>query len=162
VKRVAAFAIVMLVARAGAQRENGWELRIPERLELQPGTSGSLQVSIAIDRGLAISKDAALILDLAPDSAVTVKRRRLGRTDAVDPDADGPRFSIAVHADTPGDYALKLHLRFWLCGNKVCRPIDARRTIAISVAQPPAPPPPPDAAPAIDAPTDGPGRHRPK
>jgi hypothetical protein len=31
-----------------------------------------------------------------------------------------------------GDFTVKLHLRFWLCGTKVCRPIDARRTIAVA------------------------------
>jgi hypothetical protein len=155
-RRLVALAIVTCVVRAEAQRESGWELHVPDRIELQPGTSGSLAISLAIDRGLAISKDAALILDVAPEGSVTVKRRRLGRADAVDPDADAPRFQIAVHGESAGDFALKLHLRFWLCGNKVCRPVDARRTVAVSVAQPPAPPPP-DAG--VDAPVDA-GRHR--
>jgi hypothetical protein len=76
------------------------------------------------------------VLDLAPDAGLAVKRRRLGRGDAVDPDADAPRFSIAVHAAAPGDYTLKLHLRFWLCGKQTCRPIDARRSVAVTVAAP--------------------------
>jgi hypothetical protein len=140
--------VVVLVARADAQREAGWELKVPERVELAPGASGTLPITLALDRGLVLSKDAALILDLAPDAGVTVKKRRLGRADAVDPDADAPRFQVAVRADAAGDFTLKLHLRFWLCGSKLCRPVDARRTVAVAVA---APPPP---APAVDAGVD--------
>ncbi|MDB4954529.1 MAG: hypothetical protein JWO36_2098 [Myxococcales bacterium] len=154
-KRLLGLAILVFTTRADAQPDTGWELRVPDRLEIQSGTSGSLVVSLAIDRGLAISKDAAIILDLAPEGALAVKRRRLGRADAVDPDAEAPRFQVAVHADVPGDFALKLHLRFWLCGNKSCRPIDARRTIAVSVPAPAAPPS--DAG--VDAPADA-GRRK--
>ncbi len=120
------------VARA---ETSGYELRVPERVELHPGDAGTLAVAISVDRGRTISKDAGLILDLAPEGSVTVKRRRLARTDAVDPDADEPRFAIAVRADAAGDYAIKLHLRFWLCGARVCRPVDARRTVAVAVTQ---------------------------
>jgi hypothetical protein len=130
-------ALALLLVASTAYADAGWELRAPERVELVAGASGTLPISIAVDRGHAISKDAGLILDLAPEGAVTVKRRRLARTDAVDPDADEPRFAIPVHADAAGDFAVKLHLRFWLCGAKVCRPIDARRTIAIAVTAPP-------------------------
>jgi hypothetical protein len=35
-----------------------------------------------------------------------------------------------------GEFTLKLHVRFWLCGTKVCKPVDARRTVAVSVAKP--------------------------
>ena len=151
--------LVGLGARAEAQHETGWELHVPDHLELPSGTSGTLALSIAIDRGLTISKDGGLILDLAPEGALTVKRRRLGRADAVDPDAEAPRFQIPVHGEGSGDFALKVHVRFWLCGDKVCRPIDARRTIAVTVVPPPSPAAPPDAGvdgpPALDA-----GRHR--
>jgi hypothetical protein len=125
---------------ARAQRER-WELRVPERVELIAGASGTLPIELAVDRGLHVSKDAAIIVDLAPDSALAIKRRRIGRADAIDPDADAPRFAIAVRAETAGDFTMRVHLRFWLCGQKVCRPIEARRNVAFAVAAatPPAP-----------------------
>jgi hypothetical protein len=147
--KLGSFVVLGLVLALGlelsahADPSAGFELHVPERVELRAGESGTLSLSISIDRGRAISKDANLILDLAPDGALSVKRRRLGRGDAVDPDADEPRFAIPLRAGSPGDFAIKLHLRFWLCGGKVCRPIDARRTIVVAVAVAPAP----DAAP---------------
>jgi hypothetical protein len=148
---VALLALVLLVARVDAQ-DTGWELRIPERVELTPGTSGTLPITITIDRGRSISKDAGVMIDLAPEGAVTVKKRRLARTDAVDPDADAPRFAVPLRAEAAGDFTLKVHVRFWLCGSKVCRPIDARRSVTVAVTAPAAPPvdagvdaPPPDA-----------------
>jgi len=139
VKAALAFALVLAVtAPARAER---WELKIPERLELVAGAGGPLPINVSLDRGLRISKDAAIILDLAPDSAIGLKRRRLGRADAVDPDADAPRFSVALRTDTAGDFSVKVRIRFWLCGSKVCRPVEARRNVAISVTAAPTPTP---------------------
>jgi hypothetical protein len=132
-----ALAILLAAAPASAQTPSSWELKIPERVELAAGVSGTLPIAIVIDRGLTISKDAALILDLAPDAGVTIKKRRLGRGDAIDPDADSPRFAIALHAAAAGDYAIKTHLRFWLCNAKTCRPIDVRRSVAVAVSASP-------------------------
>jgi hypothetical protein len=138
--RVALLAVVLLVARANAQNP-GWELRIPERVELVAGASGTLPITLTVDRGRTISKDAGVMIDLAPEGGVQIKKRRLGRGDAVDPEADAPRFAVPVRADAAGDFALKLRVRFWVCGSKVCRPIDARRTVQIAVTAP-APTPP--------------------
>jgi hypothetical protein len=131
VKRLAL--LIVLSARvAAAQDPVGYKLDVPEHLDFAVG-DGSLPITIAIERGQTVSKDAGLTLDIAPDAGVVVKRRRLARTDAIDPDEDSPRFAIPVRGDAPGDFTLKLHLRFWLCGMKVCRPIDARRTVTIRV-----------------------------
>jgi hypothetical protein len=148
VKRFALAAVVLFVARVDAQ-DTGWELRIPERVELTTGTSGTLPITITVDRGRTISKDAGVMIDLAPEGAVTIKKRRLARTDAVDPEADAPRFAVPLRAEAAGDFALKVHVRFWLCGSKVCRPIEARRSVTVAVTSP-APAAPPDAG--VDAP----------
>lgn len=126
-------ALLLAAAPAAADR---WKLEVPERIELVAGAGGALPIALQLERGLRVSKDAAIIVDLAPDAAIGVKRRRLGRTDAVDPDADAPRFSVALRADTPGDFTVRVHLRFWVCGQKVCRPAEARRNVAVMVASP--------------------------
>ena len=131
--KAALVGVLLFAARADAQRDAGWELRIPERVELVAGASGTLPITFTLDRGRTISKDAGLVIDLAPEGSVQIKKRRLGRTDAVDPEADAPRFAVPVRAEATGDFAVKVHVRFWLCGQKVCRPIEARRSVIVAV-----------------------------
>jgi hypothetical protein len=128
-------ALLVLLLLTAAAHADTWELKIPERVELTAGTSGTLPISLAVDRGKSISKDAGIVLDLAPEGGgVTVKKRRLGRGDAVDPDADAPRFSVPLRAEAAGDFSLRVRLRFWVCGQKVCKPVDAKRSVVVSVA----------------------------
>ncbi len=126
-------ALLLLLVAAPALADD-WKLEVPERVELAGGT-GTLPLSIVLERGHTVSKDAGLVLDLAPEGGVSVKRRRLGRGDAIDPDEDAPRFAIPLRAEAAGDFTIKLHLRFWVCGTKVCKPIDARRTVTVSAAR---------------------------
>jgi len=132
-------ALALLLVASTAYAEAGWELRVPERVDMQVGSGGSLPIAIAVDRGQSISKDGGMILDLATDG-VSIKKKRLSRADAVDPDADAPRFAVPIRAEAAGDFTIKLHLRFWLCGQKVCKPIDARRTIAVAATAAATPP----------------------
>jgi hypothetical protein len=113
----------------------GWEVRIPDKVELAVGSGSALPIAISVDRGLTISRDAALIVDLDTGSGsdVIIKRRRLGRADAVDPGADEPRFTVPLRAEGSGDRTVGVRVRFWLCGGRVCRPIDVRRSVALTV-----------------------------
>ena len=120
-------------APAGAQRDAGWDVRVVERIEVAVGQAAPLAIAVAVDRGLTVSRDAAVIVDLAPDDGVTVKKRRLGRGDAVDPEADAPRFAAPVRGDSPGAHEVRLRVRFWLCRSRTCRPIDVRRITTVSV-----------------------------
>ncbi|MDB4960933.1 MAG: hypothetical protein JWP01_932 [Myxococcales bacterium] len=147
-------AALVMGAPAEAQRQPGWEVRVPERIELVPGASGALAISIAVDRGLTVSKDGAVIVDLAAPAGVTLRKRRLGRGEAVDAEADAPRFAVPVRANEVGEHTIKIRTRFWLCGGRSCRPIDVRRTAVVVVAAPPPPPPPPQVDAGVDAPPD--------
>jgi len=131
VRLILALLFVASTAIAGP----GWELHVPERVEVAAGSAGTLPIDISVDRGQTISKDAGLVLDLVPDGGVSLMRRRLSRADAVDPDADAPRFAVPLRGEAAGDYTLKLHLRFWLCGTKVCKPVSAHRTVTVSVSK---------------------------
>ena len=139
--RIALVAALALTARAEAQRQPGWEVRVAERVEVAVGTGGSISISIAVDRGLTVSKDAAVIVDLVAPAGVTVRKRRLGRGEAVDPEADAPRFVVPVRATDVGEHAVKIRVRFWVCGGKACRPVDVRRAAVVAVAPAPAVPP---------------------
>jgi hypothetical protein len=127
-------AALLLIASIAQAQPAGWELKLPDKLEVAAGQVGTLSLSIAVDRGLSISRDAGLIVDLAPEPGVTIKKRRLGRGDAVDPEADAPRFAVPVHADA--DAAIQVHVRFWLCAARTCKPVDVKRQVAVTVTQP--------------------------
>jgi hypothetical protein len=142
VKRLCLLAALALTARAEAQRQPGWEVRVADRVEVAAGTGGAIAISIAVDRGLTVSKDAAVIVDLVAPPGVTLRKRRLGRGEAVDPEADAPRFAVPVRATEAGDHAVKIRVRFWVCGGKACRPVDVRRSAIVAV---------PAAAPPVDA-----------
>ena len=144
--RLVLLAALAIAARAEAQRQPGWEVRVADRVELAPGGSGAISISIAVDRGLTVSRDAAVIIDLVAPAGISLRKRRLGRGEAVDPEADAPRFAVPVRATEPGEHAVKIRVRFWVCGGKACRPIDVRRAAVVAVTAPPPPPPPPDAA----------------
>lgn len=130
---VLALMVALSAAPAWAQ-EAGWDLRVTPRLEVVTGATGQLTFALAVDRGLTVSKDAAVLVDLDPDAGVTVKKKRLGRGDAVDPEADAPRFAINVRGDTAGEHAVRLRVRLWLCRTHSCRPVEARRVITVAVS----------------------------
>ena len=133
----AAWAVLFVAGVAVAQpRQPGWEVRVAETVAVAVGESGAISIVIAVDRGLTVSRDASVIVDAQADPGVTVRKKRLGRGDAVDPEADAPRFSIAVKGDTPGEHAVKLRVRFWVCGGKSCRPIDVRKSAVVAVTAP--------------------------
>lgn len=125
--------LVLLGGPAAAQRDLGYDVRIAERVDVAAGQTASLTVTIAVDRGLSVSRDAPVILDLVPGPGVVIKKRRLGRGDAVDPEADAPRFAVPVRGEAAGEHVVPVHLRFWLCRTRICRPIDVRRTAAVVV-----------------------------
>lgn len=131
----ASLALLALAATADAQPAN-WEIKLPDKVEAAQGATVQLPITIAVDRGFSVSKDGPVLIDLAPDPGLTIKKRRLGRPEAVDPEADVPRFVVPVRADTAGDHLVKLRIRLWLCGAKVCRPLDVKRQTTVTVTAP--------------------------
>jgi len=143
-RRVAIGGALVVVASVATARDADpapaprWEIRVPDRLEVEAGATVQLPISIAVDRGLSVSKDGPLWIDIAPERGLHVKKLRLSRRDAVDPGADLPRFEIPVRGDEAGDHPTRLRIRLWLCGAKVCRPLDVQRRATISVHPKPA------------------------
>jgi hypothetical protein len=127
----ALFVLVLLTSAAHAQ---GWEVRVPDKVEMVAGEPGTLPIAIAVDRGSVISKDAPVILDVIAASGVTTRKPRLGRPDAVDPEADAPRFAVPLKAATAGEHLVKIRLRMWLCGGRSCRPLDVKKQATIVVS----------------------------
>jgi hypothetical protein len=126
-------ALLVLVLLATAAHAQGWEVRIPERVELVLGEPGTLPIAIAVDRGFVISKDAPVIVDVSAVSGVSTRKPRLGRPDAVDPEADAPRFAVPLKTAAAGEHVVKIRVRMWLCGGRSCRPLDVKRQATVVV-----------------------------
>ena len=136
--------VLALLVLTGVAHAQGWDARVPDKVTMIAGQPGSLEIAIAVDRGLVISKDAPVSVDVVLPAAVTTRTPRLGRTDAVDPQADAPRFAVPLKSTTPGEYAVKIRLRMWLCGGRSCRPLDVKKqAVVVVTAQNPTPTPPP-------------------
>lgn len=132
-------AVLLSLLIAQTAHAQGWEVRIPEKVEVTLGEVATLPIAIAVDRGLVISKDAPVIVDVtATPASVSTRKPRLGRPDAVDPEADAPRWAVPLKATAAGDHVVKIRLRMWLCGGRSCRPLDVKRqaTIVVSPAKP--------------------------
>ena len=129
-----AVVLVLLFGVARADTPSGVDVRVPDKLEVAVGATTQLKIDIAVDRGFTVSKDGPVWIDVAPDPGLYVKKRRIARVDAVDPDADVPRFVIPVRGDAAGEHPVKLRIRLWLCGGKVCRPLDLKRQTTITVS----------------------------
>lgn len=125
--------VVLLVASSASAQ--GWEVRMPEKIAATVGDAATLPIAIAVDRGLVISRDAPVILDVSSNGGVTTRKARLGRNDAVDPGADAPRFDVPLKAAQPGEHVVKIRLRMWLCGGRSCRPLDIRRQTVVVTTQ---------------------------
>ena len=111
----------------------GIDVRVPDHLVVTIGAASPLAITIAVDRGLVVSKDAPIIVDLEVGAGVVIKKHRLGRTDAVDPGADAPRYAIPTKGDAVGATTVGVRIRLWLCGRRVCRPVDVHRQAQVSV-----------------------------
>lgn len=133
-----AMIVAALAATAHAQPAT-WEIKIPDRVSASQGATVQVPITIAVDRGFSVSKDGPVFIDLAPDPGLTIKKRRLGRPEAVDPEADVPRFVVPIRGDAAGDHVVKIRIRLWMCGGKVCRPLDVKRQMVMAVAAPAAP-----------------------
>lgn len=130
--------------------EPGYELRVVDEVALELGATGSISVAIVPAAGRTVSGDGPVRVAVSAPDGVGLPRRRYARKDAADPAADAPRFDVRLRAREPGDHAVELDVRFWLCGARVCRPITATRTVLARVAAPP----PVDAAIDAAAPVD--------
>jgi hypothetical protein len=140
VLRFVVLALALGPAAPAAAQQPGWEVRIPERVDTVAGEAGTLPIAIAVDRGLSVSRDAPVIVDLA-GAGLGLKKTRLGRADAVDPGADAPRFAVPLRPPAAGELTVKIRIKLWLCGARACRPLEVRREakVVVTPAAQPAP-----------------------
>jgi hypothetical protein len=129
---------VLLAAHAAHADDAAYELKAADAT-VTVGGAASISLTIAPAAGKTVSHDGPVKVELTPDDGLSVARRRYARKDAADPAADAPRFDLKVKALAAGDHVLDVDVHFWLCGQKVCGPVHAHRTVTVHVAAPAAP-----------------------
>jgi hypothetical protein len=118
------------------------EIRLPVEDRAVTGAQRVLSLTIAPLPGYTISRDGPLLVDLSVDPRASqgdglhLPRRRYQRGDAADARAEAPRFDLRYQAGAPGRHTLTVHLRFWVCARRTCRPVHASRDVMIEVTAP--------------------------
>lgn len=131
----AAVIVVGLAAASVARADDGFELRSATEVTVTPGTASTVSLTIAGTGGRTISKDGPVRIEVA-SSTLELPRTRYARRDAADPAADAPRFDLRFTAGAAGDHELAIEARFWVCGKRVCRPVQATRTVTVHATAP--------------------------
>jgi len=133
---------VFTVAFAGfvssvAAEEPDHDVRLQTELLLEPGTRGSLSLTIAAKAGYSISKDGPFEITLSVEPrGLSLPKRRYRRRDAADSRADSPRFYLRVRAREAGKFEVVVKSRFWVCRKKTCRPVRNEQRAAVTVEAP--------------------------
>jgi hypothetical protein len=115
-----------------------YRISLPAQLATDEGQGAAVSLTIVPDASYSISRSGPLRLSLAvqPEAGLELPRTRYQRSHAADPQADAPRFDLALRGVKAGRYQLEVDLSFWLCRGQVCRPIRATRTVAVEVRAP--------------------------
>ena len=121
--------LALLTAASPAWGED-WEVRVDEAVEVDAGKAATVSLTIAGLGGRVVSKDGPVRVGLSSET-LELKRTRYDRRQAADPAADAPRFDLRFSAPSAGDHSLAVDIRFWLCGARTCRPVRAKRTVAV-------------------------------
>lgn len=98
------------------------------------GQTRSLSLTIAPRPGHVISQDGPLRIDVSaePPAGIELAKKRYERRDAADAQAEAPRFDIRYRAAAPGEHAVLVDMRFWVCGRHTCWPVREQRSVRIT------------------------------
>ncbi len=99
-------------------------------VSLPAGGSGTLVLSIVPMNGTKVHPQAPLKIALTGTAGLKLTRDTLGRKDAADPKAEGPRFEVPFTAVAAGAQEARAKVEFYLCADDWC----ARQTRDVSVA----------------------------
>jgi hypothetical protein len=97
---------------------------------LPAGGTGTLVLSVVPLEGTKVHPAAPLKITLSSTAGLKLAREALGRADAVDPKALGPRFEVPFTAVAAGAQEARAKIEFYLCSEEWC----VRQTRDVSVA----------------------------
>jgi hypothetical protein len=101
---------------------------------LKVGETGKVVVAVEpLEKGIHVNREFPLKYKVEPSAGLRVARSELKRGDAVDPDAENPRFEIPVTAGAKGQQQVVVQMRFAICSDAWCVPQSKTVTVPIDV-----------------------------
>jgi len=101
---------------------------------LRVGEKGKVVVVVdPLQKGIHVNREFPLKYRVEPSAGLQVERSEWKRGDAVDPDAENPRFEIPVVAVAKGAQQVAVQMRFAICSDSWCVPQTRTVTVAIDV-----------------------------
>jgi hypothetical protein len=137
--RIAALALAALsalaasVARADPAAEAAQSYRIETAgttTELPAGGAGTFVLAIVPAEKIHVHPQAPLRV-VVEARGLELAKRTLGRGDAVDPKAEGPRFEVPFVAPAAGGHELTARLQFFVCSDRWC--VKQARDVRVAV-----------------------------
>jgi hypothetical protein len=88
---------------------------------LRVGGKGRVVVAVEpLTKGVHVDPKAPFKVKVAPSAGLSVARAELRRADAVDPQAESPRFEIPFTATAAGPQEVRLQVDFYVCSDSWC------------------------------------------
>lgn len=133
--RPAAFALALaLVAAPSAARaeDDAYELVRGQVPAARAGQQATLSLSILPRAGHRLLKTGPVLVQLTGENLRTPVPL-LEQKDAVDPQAEAPRWEIPITPSKAGPAALDAKVTFWICRAARCRPVVTSTRFALDV-----------------------------
>ena len=125
-RRLAALALLALASLAGAA-EPGADAAKTYRIEtagttekVGVGKPGLLVLSIVPVEKVHVDPRAPLKISLEATPGLKLSKTTLGKTDPVDPKAEGRRFEVPFVAEAAGKHEARAKLDFFVCSDQWC------------------------------------------
>jgi hypothetical protein len=101
---------------------------------LQVGERGKVVVAVdPLEKGIHVNREFPLKYKVEASAGLRVDKLEWKRADAVDPNADNPRFEIPFTAAARGAQQVAVQMRFAICSDAWCVPQTRTVTVPVEV-----------------------------
>ncbi len=101
---------------------------------LEVGKKGKVVVDVVpLEKGIHVNREFPLKYKVEPSAGLKVEKVEWKRADAVNPDAENPRFEIPFTAAAKGAQQVTVAMRFAICSDAWCVPQTRTVTVPVEV-----------------------------
>lgn len=133
---VTALALAGLARAAGPDSDAARSYRLETEgttRQLASGAEGKLVIAIVPLNGTHVHPSAPLKIALSGSAGLKLSRDKLGHADAIDPQAEAPRFEVPFTGTQAGAQEARAKVDFFLCSDEWCMKQSRDLSVAIQV-----------------------------